>query len=271
MSDPLAAHLTKWRLTPDGEPFETNSSWLAFVRAGGAPALLKVYKPGADELSGAAVLRHWGNRAAQVFEADDGAVLMERAMPGTPLTEFVSDDDRATNIWCDTVQALHVKPAPEGWPDLLRCGRKLNNPWPQQDGLTRDVFERGKAEYFGLCATQAPERFLLHGDLHHANMLKDDKRGWLVVDPKGYAGEIAFETAAFLHNPTRKYWQASVLERRIAILARRLALDAERVLRWSFAYGVLSAIWSIEDGHDPVRGIESAKAALEVLGRAGKS
>jgi streptomycin 6-kinase len=38
------------------------------------------------------------------------------------------------------------------------------------------------------------------------------------------------------------------VQRRLAIPAARLDLDADRALRWAFAQGVLSALWSIEDG-----------------------
>ncbi len=230
--------------------------------------LLKVFKPHSDEGRSAQILRHWGDRAVRVFEADAEAVVIERVVPGTALGELVSeDDDRATHIWCDTVWALHDRPAPQGFPTLFDCGRCFNRPYPEHALLTRDLFEHGKRAFFALCESQAPERFLLHADLHHANVVRDEARGWLVIDPKGYAGELAFEAASFLHNPTRAFCEPKPLARRVRILAERLALDPERLLRWCFAHGVLSALWSVEDGvFDPVGGIEAAHAALAVLG-----
>jgi streptomycin 6-kinase len=270
---PLEGHLAKWRLTPDGAPFETHSSWLVFTQHGGTPALLKVYKPQSDELRSAQALRHWGDRAARVFEDDGKAVVIERAVPGTTLADLVAgDDDGATHIWCDTVAALHTKPAPDGFPTLWDCGRSFNKPYPEHAILTRDLFERGKAMFFELCDTQAARPVLLHTDLHHTNILKDARRGWLVIDPKGYAGELEFETASFLHNPTREYCEAKHLERRVHIVATRLGLDPERLLRWCFAHGVLSALWSVEEPvFDPIGGVEAANAALQVLGHAAGS
>ncbi|HXC57131.1 MAG TPA: aminoglycoside phosphotransferase family protein [Rhizomicrobium sp.] len=268
-ASPLAGHIAKWRLTPDGAPFETHSSWLAFVRHDDRPALLKVFKPNSDELRCADILRHWGDRAARVLESDAEALVVERALPGTPLTELVADDDRATNIWCDTVAALHTEPAPPGWPDLFRCGRSFNKPYPEHTVLTREMFEHGKRMFFELCETQGPRRFLLHRDLHHANMIQDATRGWLVIDPKGNSGELEFETAAFLHNPTREFCEARHIERRVHILAARLGLDAHRMLRWCFAHGVLSALWAVEDDvFDANGGVQAARAALQVLGLA---
>ncbi|MBL6852988.1 MAG: phosphotransferase [Alphaproteobacteria bacterium] len=265
----LQSHVVKWRLVLQGQPFETHSSWLAPVTHGGRPALLKVYKPGSDETESATILRHWGESAARVYEGDSLAIVIERITPGTMLRELVeTDDDRATNIWCDVVDCLHVRPAPDGFRDLRRCGRTLiDKPYPGHPALTRDLFERARAQFLELLESQNATRYLLHTDLHHANILKDEKRGWLVIDPKGYAGELEFEAASFLHNPTREYCAAPHLERRVRIIAERLMLDEERLVRWVLAHGVLSALWSIEmPVWDPIGGIEAANAALEVLG-----
>jgi streptomycin 6-kinase len=269
VSEPLREHIAKWRLTLDGEPFETHSSWLAFVKRGDAHGVLKVFKPHSDETRSAAILRHWGDRAVHVLEADEKATLIERVRPGTPLADLVAtDDDAATNIWCDTVAALHTEPAPDGWPTLFDCGRSFNKPAPEHAMLKPDLFERGKREFFELCESQSATQYLLHTDLHHANVVRDDARGWLVIDPKGYIGELEFETSSFLHNPTRVFCEPKHLERRVHIVATRLGLDPERLVRWCFAHGVLSALWSLEmPVFDPVGGIEAAYAALDVLGQ----
>jgi streptomycin 6-kinase len=269
MEQHFQSHIDRWQLSPDGAAFETHSSWLLPVRHGEKPALLKVFKPGSDEAPSAAILRHWGDSAARVYEGNETAIVIERVSPGTQLTDLVAcDDDAATQAWCDTVAALHTRPAPQGWRDIERCGRSLLvKPCPNDERLPRGLFERARTEYRALVDSQSDTRYLLHTDLHHANILKDDARGWVVVDPKGYTGELAFEAASFLHNPTREYCAPEHLERRVRIVSERLDLDAERLLRWTFAHGVLSAVWSIEmPVYDPIGGIEAANAALEVLG-----
>ena len=42
---------------------------------------------------------------------------------------------------------------------------------------------------------------LLHGDLHHYNVLSDRARGWCAIDPKGVVGELEYELGAALRNP----------------------------------------------------------------------
>lgn len=44
------------------------------------------------------------------------------------------------------------------------------------------------------------EPVLLHGDLHHYNILQRQSE-WLAIDPKGIIGEREFEIGTFLKNP----------------------------------------------------------------------
>jgi streptomycin 6-kinase len=267
----LQSHIAKWRLTLDGQPFETHSSWLAPVTHSSKAALLKVFKPHSDETQSAAILRHWGDGACHIYDGDETGMVMERIAPGTSLADLVEkDDDAVTHTWCDVVQSLHTKPAPDGWKDLSRVGRSLlEKPYPGHDVLTRELFDRARQQFVELVESQSGTRYLLHTDLHHANVLDGgDARGWVVIDPKGYTGELEFETSSFLHNPTREYCAPKHLARRVRIVASRLGLDEERLIQWCFAHGVLSAVWSIEQPvFDPIGGIEAANAALAVLGQ----
>jgi aminoglycoside/hydroxyurea antibiotic resistance kinase len=42
---------------------------------------------------------------------------------------------------------------------------------------------------------------VLHGDLHHGNVLDFGLRGWLAIDPKGLLGERGFDFANIFTNP----------------------------------------------------------------------
>jgi streptomycin 6-kinase len=104
--------------------------------------------------------------------------------------------------------------------------------------------------YSELCGSQTRVR-LLHGDLHHYNVLLDAERGWLAVDPKGVVCELEYEVGAALRNPYERpelFAGPWIIRKRVDYLARELSLDPTRVLSWAFAQAVLSAIWLIEDG-----------------------
>jgi streptomycin 6-kinase len=247
----LSAYLAKWHLELE-QPFETNSSQLPYVKRGQTRAVLKIPNPDSDEHEGAAILMHWGGPAARVLEHDEHGLLIERAMPGTTLTALLEAgrDEDATHIWCDVAQQLHTEAAPEGWPDIMQRGRSFLNP-PRHALLPPDLVAQAREEYFALCEAQSPQRYLLHADLNHFNVLKDNARGWVVIDPKGFVGELAWETGTFLRNPI-PHWDRvadpKVMERRVRILCDRLGFDPTRVLRWCAAQAVLSCIWSAE-GH----------------------
>ena len=103
--------------------------------------------------------------------------------------------------------------------------------------------------YLELCATQRATQ-LLHGDLQHYNVLFDQTRGWLAIDPKGVVAEREFEVGPCLRNPhglTDLYSDTEVVARRLTRLCRAAHLDFRRALRWGFALAVLSATWGLED------------------------
>jgi streptomycin 6-kinase len=117
--------------------------------------------------------------------------------------------------------------------------------------LAPALLQRAKAEYAALCASQG-RPCLLHGDLHHYNVIRDANRGWLAIDPKGLVGELEYEVGASMRNPYERpelLADPARIERHIRCFERELGLDADRTLRWAFAQAVLAASWELEEGH----------------------
>jgi streptomycin 6-kinase len=218
--------------------------------------VLKLALPGqavraeADALAGFA-----GRGAARLLAADpdEGALLLERLVPGTPLATLAArDDDAATRAAGGVITALR-RPAPPaalladaaGWVRLL--DRALAASWP----LPRPMLGRAAALFRDLDASAPPEApVLLHGDLHHGNILAGGQGGaWRAVDPRGLRGDPAFEAAALLRNPPGSPLVARA-PRRIALLAEATGLDRARIAGWGYASAVLAACWAIEDGED---------------------
>jgi streptomycin 6-kinase len=139
------------------------------------------------------------------------------------------------------------------------------------DGRIPAAFvEEARDRYMNLARTQASVR-LLHGDLQHYNILFDAERGWVAIDPKGVVAEAEFELAAALRNPhdMPELYGMRAIERRVGHVVDTLRLDGERVLAWTFAQAVLSAIWTIEDERelDPAApAMLVARAAHSLLG-----
>lgn len=111
------------------------------------------------------------------------------------------------------------------------------------------------------------EAVVLHGDLHHENVLDFGARGWLAIDPKGLFGERAFDFAKLFLNPDARTAAApGRLARQVDVVADAAGLERRRLLRWIVAYAGLSAAWSLEDGGDPSLALAMAELAAAELG-----
>ena len=241
----------RWGLTL-GPPFGLSFNYVApAVRADGTAVVLKVGPPHKELWTELAALRVFDGRgSARLLDADQGlgALLLERLEPGTTLVSL-PDDAEATEIAAGVMRDLW-RPAPPGhtfptvadWAGgLVRLRARFGGgtgPLPDQ------LVEQAEALFAELLATER-DPVLLHGDLHHDNILRG--RGtWLAIDPKGIVGEPAFEASAFLLNPSPQ--PADVLARRLDIFAAAWGADRARVRGWGLARAVLSACWTIEDG-----------------------
>ena len=96
------------------------------------------------------------------------------------------------------------------------------------------------------------QRVLLHGDLHHDNILSNEQGEWIAIDPKGVIGEPAYEIGAFIRNPIPRlleenYNPSKIILRRIEIFSEYLGVDKERVKQWSYVQSILAGCWAVED------------------------
>lgn len=257
----LAEYGDRWEVRPlPPFPKLTYNYVTPVLRAAGSPAVLKAGEPGDEFRSGIEFLRICdGHGAVRLLEADTErcVMLMEQAFPGTPLARL-EDDDAATAIAADVMRALwRPVPATHPFPTVTRWMRAFERVRAMHDGasgpLPEVLLTRAEALARELLAS-APYERLIHGDLHHDNIVSAQREPWLVIDPKGLVGDPGYETGPFLSNPFGRMetWPepARQLARRAEILAERLSYPRERILAWSFVQAVLSAAWFVEDGND---------------------
>lgn len=199
-----------------------------------------------------------GGRAVQLldYDLDLGALLLERIIPGQDLTS-IPDDEEATRIAARSMLALR-QPAPEkgDFPSLEEWCQgfaRYQDKFQDQSGpLPQEIISRAAALAEDLLAstTQAD---LLHGDLHHGNLLYREDGSWVVIDPKGVRGDFSAEIGPYIFNPFPGLYQREnldqVVERRLRIMAEMTGLDLKRLIAWSFCRTVLAAVWSVEDGN----------------------
>jgi streptomycin 6-kinase len=267
-SDPrsrLHEHARHWRVHLDSVR-ETAGSVLGFGRRGSESVVLKVARHQGDEwLSGRVIRAFDGCGVVRALEDTEGAVLLERLAPAHPLTTFRDDDDAAVEVVASLIALMGTSDAvaPPATPSVRDWGRGFARYLDNRDQpFPRRLVKRAFQEFSRLADSQRQPR-LLHGDLHHDNVLFDSMRGWTVIDPKGVTGEVEYEIGAYLRNPTATLTallSPAAVERRIRRFAEGIDIDFQRTLRWGFAQAVLSLLWSLEDGEsvadsDPVLGL----------------
>lgn len=270
----------RWGLTVE-PPFALSYNYVApALRADGAEVVLKVGFPSRELQTELAALRLYdGHGMVQLLDAcpDRGAMLLERLTPGTTLAPLArTDDEQATSIAASVMRELWRGPAgmppPPGlFPSVADWARGMQRLRAEFDGGTgpfpRGLVEAAETLFAELIPSQAAP-VLLHGDLHHENILAAARQPWLALDPKGLAGEPAYEVGALLRNqlpePLAGGEARRITARRVDQLAAELGFDRARIRGWGLAQAVLSAWWTYEDhGHVGDWAIECAELLAE--------
>ena len=244
-------YLALWGLIVDGEPIITNTSKLLPVEYNGTPAMLKIVDV-SEERQGGQLMIWWdGDGAARVLEHDDDAYLMERAVGKLSLIHMAKNnqDTEASRIISAVVAKLHHVANKSLPPSLVPLSVWFKSLYSaaQQGGILKQAadiaFELLKAPQ---------ENSVLHGDIHHGNILDFGERGWLAIDPKGLLGERGFDYANIFCNPELMIaTKPERLEEQATIVAQAAGLSRDRLIKWIFAYAGLSAAWHLEDGSSP--------------------
>lgn len=199
---------------------------------------------------------HWlqsikqGTPQVYAYDEQKNALLIEYLHPGTPLRVLVEqgNDEEATRIICKLIKAMQMHQQ-----DKIYHFQHLTE-------LAKDLrYLKGKIKKYTLTKAEALFRdlsldcahdFLLHGDLHHDNILKQQET-WKVIDPHGYIGDPIAEVGAMIRNPQDYNPQDQPLKRyintRLQILSEELPFDGQKIKAWTFCITLLSAAWNCQD------------------------
>jgi streptomycin 6-kinase len=212
-----------------------------------------------------------GDGMARLLAADSThlAMLLERLSPGEMLLATAARDDAtATRIGAEVMRRLWrpveslpnpsvFRPLPEWFRAFDRHRATYGGPGP----FPAHVLEYAERVTRDLLAS-VPRTVLLHADFHHYNILSAERAPWLAIDPKGMLGDPGYEIGPFLLNPHGPPKSASLLRRRLDVLADELDYDWERLRAWGIAHAVLSACWTAEGAGDSWEGAIAMAHAL---------
>jgi streptomycin 6-kinase len=228
----------RWSLSL-GEPFtsdEGSCAWVAPVtRADGTAAVLKLGMPhmeGAHEIAG---LRFWeGDPTVRLYQADEdlNAMLLERCEPGTALRSL-PEPEQDVVIARLLRQLWRIPPVPHPFRPLA----EMTDQWSERAlaetrGRSDQGVVREGVRLLDELPRSSPAEVLLATDLHAGNVLGAQRKPWLVIDPKPYVGDPAYDATQHLLNCARLRTDPLACVRRFSEL---LELDADRVRQWTFA------------------------------------
>jgi streptomycin 6-kinase len=247
----VSCYLRHWKLIPEGEVLSTPSSWLLPVRYQARAAMLKIARV-PEEARSSQLMCWWnGDAAAPVFLHEPGTLLMERACGPQSLTEMAraGHDAEAARILCDTAMRLHRVTRADQPPALVPLSRWFRDLQPaaaRWGGVLAQSLAASK-----VLLNNPMQVGVLHGDIHHANVLDFASRGWLAIDPKGLLGERAFDFANILCNPDSAHALApGRLPRLLRVISDTTGIPQRRMLQWVVAWAGLSAAWVLLEGSD---------------------
>jgi streptomycin 6-kinase len=229
-----------------GEPILPGGqcAWVAPARdRDGRDLVLKVGWRHTEAEHEADALRLWdGDGAVRCLNADTAgdtsALLLERCVPGVPLGHVLAEPEQ------DVVVADLLRRLWRHAPDQQSPFRRLDeicDEWAAEFETEFATDSRGldpgiareTARLLRELPRTAGGEVLLCVDLHAENILSAQREPWLVIDPKPFIGDPAFDVVQHILNCDER------MDRDPAALAHRMAdlleLDPERVTLWLFA------------------------------------
>lgn len=238
----VCSYARRWRLDLAGAEVESghNTCIVACADARGEQVVLKLAPDVRRPRHEGQALSLWQaagtERSVRLLRVDPfgGALLLERVLPGNHLRA----DPEAIPLVASALEEIH-RPSgrhARGLASLVRAARaKWRNQqpafgrlvaaglvsWPDLDWIESRMEE--------LLATAPSEAVVLHADLHESNVLVCRRRGAVLIDPRPYVGERAYDVATWLS----KQRDPAGIEEAGEEFADLLALSARRILSWA--------------------------------------
>lgn len=256
------------------EPSSSGYSEVWFAQRGNQHVVIKAGDVAARAREATALAAYTaGSTRVLEHDPDSGALLVERVLLGDDLLPMSrGDDEMATRIVGQLIATLHGSQRHSTTVDLPDL-RSLASAFDAAADPRLPVGLVRQARTLFEDLTASSDSVVLHGDLHHFNVLRsgvgDSNDVWLAIDPHGWVGDPAFDTAALMANPRglsradsdqlTQMADTRRTERRIAVLAETTGLDAARIRAWAFTAAMIAELWMLED-HNLVHGAPLALA-----------
>jgi streptomycin 6-kinase len=176
--------------------------------------------------------------AVEVLNHKEKTLLLKKLSPATSLKTYLpSRRIEALKIACEVTKKLHQAPILENinLPTIEERFSLLDKDWQiPSDFLS--LARKFRNEIF----SKYQIRKVLHGDLHHDNILQDGD-DWKIIDPHGVIGFPINEVWSFVHD----------IDEDIPFIANYFGFPIDDIKKCYLMHSILSSICAIEDNMDP--------------------
>ncbi len=237
--------------------------------------VLKIGNPSSREIltEFSTLYQYNGIRYCRVFEVDieNGVILEECIQPGNPLREEKSLEKRLA-VFCSLFKDLHITPKQaELFPTYTEWVSRITKYMSGRQDCIELYFHMKKAKEICLSVSNLfSQRMLLHGDLHHDNILLGKHGEYVIIDPKGVLGDPVFDIPRFILNEfddDKNTETFNKINDIIRTFEKELSIPNEIIRQLLYVETIMAVCWSVEDGEDYSKYIKDVSFAEAILNK----
>ncbi|MCU6707293.1 aminoglycoside phosphotransferase family protein [Paenibacillus sp. J5C_2022] len=204
-----------------------------------------------------ALQEYEGSRYCKALEGDfeHGVILLQYVSPGTPLRGEPSLE-RRLEVFCSLYRDMHREPARvDIYPTYSGWVSKITGYMSTRQDCPDLYAHMMRANDICKSLSETYNRnMLLHGDLHHDNILLGVDGEYRIIDPKGVVGDPLFDIPRFILNEFEDDITPGLEEKINAIiekLASELKLPDEAIRKCLYVETSMAVCWNIESDAPP--------------------
>ncbi len=219
-------------------------------------AILKICKPCKEVLTELNTLREYnGRRFCKVFDSDieNGIILEELIYPGVQLRDEKILEKRLS-VFSSLYNQLHIEPfSMELYPTYTQWVSRITEYMSRREDYRELYLYMEKAKEICLSLDlKYSKKMLLHGDLHHDNILLSNNGEYKIIDPKGVVGDPIFDVPRFILNEQddtlpshQNYLKTGKI---IDFFEKSLNIPSKVIKQCFFIEMAMANCWEVESG-----------------------
>lgn len=204
------------------------------------------------------------------FNLRDRIMVQERLLPGYSL-DNLNNKTKRVKIFSNIANSLLLKNDGEDnfltYSELFKDTIKYAYDNKETFSDMMWMIEKANNIYNKIAAMNLPQ-YILHGDLHHKNILKS-KNKWKAIDPHGMIGEKVFESSQFIRNELEIFdTSLDNFEELILLIEKYLGEDKQLIMQSLYVTIISKIIGYVKNKYDTIKilyNINLAKRILEYL------